>query len=68
MKEKNSTIVSRYAPRRKGETEFARLDAMTDKEIEQSVRNDPDAVPLDLDWSKGALIPGRKSPKPKKRA
>jgi uncharacterized protein (DUF4415 family) len=29
---------------------------MTDEEIEQAVRNDPDAVPLDIDWSKAVLV------------
>ncbi|HTC05408.1 MAG TPA: BrnA antitoxin family protein [Xanthobacteraceae bacterium] len=29
---------------------------MTDKEIEQAVRNDPDAVPLDVDWSEAVLV------------
>jgi uncharacterized protein (DUF4415 family) len=34
---------------------------MTDEEIEQAVRNDPDAVPLDVDWSKAVLvIPAKK--------
>ena len=29
---------------------------MTDEEIERAVRNDPDAVPLDVDWSKAVLV------------
>jgi uncharacterized protein (DUF4415 family) len=29
---------------------------MTDEEIERAVHNDPDAVPLDIDWSKAVLI------------
>ena len=29
---------------------------MTDKEIEEAVRNDPDAVPLDVDWSDAVLV------------
>lgn len=29
---------------------------MTDKEIEEAVRNDPDAVPLDVDWSQAVLV------------
>jgi uncharacterized protein (DUF4415 family) len=56
MKEKNITIVSRDAPRRKGKTDWARVDALTDKEIEEAVRNDPDAVPLDVDWSEAVLV------------
>ncbi len=56
MKGKNITIVSRDAPRRKGKTDWARLDAMTDEEIEAAVANDPDAAPLDIDWSKAVLV------------
>jgi len=55
MKEKNITIVSRD-DRRKGETNWARVRSLTDKEIEAAVRNDPDAVPLDFDWSKAVLV------------
>jgi uncharacterized protein (DUF4415 family) len=29
---------------------------LTDKEIEEAVRNDPDAVPLDVDWSEAVLV------------
>jgi uncharacterized protein (DUF4415 family) len=29
---------------------------LTDKEIEEAVRNDPDAVPLDVDWSQAVLV------------
>ncbi|MGA8497676.1 MAG: BrnA antitoxin family protein [Xanthobacteraceae bacterium] len=29
---------------------------MTDKDIEEAVRNDPDAVPLDVDWSEAVLV------------
>lgn len=29
---------------------------MTDKEIAEAVRNDPDAVPLDVDWSDAVLV------------
>jgi uncharacterized protein (DUF4415 family) len=29
---------------------------LTDEEIEEAVRNDPDAVPLDFDWSKAVLV------------
>jgi len=34
---------------------------LTDEDIAQAVRHDPDAVPLDLDWSDGVVImPARK--------
>ena len=29
---------------------------LTDEEIEEAVRNDPDAVPIDLDWSEAVLV------------
>ena len=57
MKEKGITIVSRDAPRRKGKTDWARLDALTDDEIEASIANDPDWQEFkDLDWSKAVLV------------
>ncbi|WP_410001909.1 BrnA antitoxin family protein [Tardiphaga sp. 709] len=58
--EENNTIVSRYEPIR-GRTDWAALDALTDEQIEEAVRNDPDAVPLDIDWSDGVVVmPARK--------
>jgi uncharacterized protein (DUF4415 family) len=43
--------------RRKSETDWARLEAMTDKEIEASIANDPDWEEFkDLDWSKAVLV------------
>ena len=47
--------VSRNDPRR-GKTDWAAVDALTDEEIEAAVRNDPDAVPLDFDWSEAILV------------
>ena len=55
MKDKNITVVSRDNPRR-GKTDWAAVDALTDEEIEAAVRNDPDAVPLDFDWSEAVLV------------
>jgi uncharacterized protein (DUF4415 family) len=55
-KDENFIIVSRDAPRRKGKTDWAAVDALTDEEIEEAVRNDPDAVPLDVDWSDAVLV------------
>ena len=50
--------VSSDSPRRrKDETDDARLDAMTDADIAQAVATDPDAAPIDLDWSKARLVP-----------
>jgi uncharacterized protein (DUF4415 family) len=49
-------IRRKWGERRKGKTDWAAVDALTDKEIEQAVRNDPDAVPLDVDWSEAVLV------------
>ena len=49
--------------RRKSETEWAAVDALTDEQIEEAVRNDPDAVPFDFDWDNAVLVVP-----PKKRA
>jgi uncharacterized protein (DUF4415 family) len=57
MKEKNITIVSRDAPRRKGKTDWKRLDALTDEEIEASIANDPDWQEFkDVNWSDAVLV------------
>jgi uncharacterized protein (DUF4415 family) len=57
MKEKNITIVSRDAPRRKGKTDWAAVDTLTDKEIEASIANDPDWQEFaDIDWSQAVLV------------
>lgn len=37
------------------ETDYARLDAMTDADIAQAVAEDPDAPPLDIDWTQARL-------------
>lgn len=55
MKDRGITVVSRDDPRR-GKTDWAAVDALTDEEIEAAVRNDPDAVPLDFDWSEAVLV------------
>jgi|HubBroStandDraft_6_1064221.scaffolds.fasta_scaffold215200_2 uncharacterized protein (DUF4415 family) len=41
--------------RRKSETDWARLDALTDEEIEASIANDPDWSD-DWNWSKAVLV------------
>lgn len=48
-----------------GKTDWARLEAMTDEEIEHSAASDPDAAPiLDEEWLEGAqvVMPQPKSP------
>jgi uncharacterized protein (DUF4415 family) len=44
-------------------TDFAALDAMTDEDIAKAVAEDPDAAPLDIEWTKARLVlpPGKES-------
>lgn len=43
--------------RRKGETDWKRLDALTDEEIDAAIANDPDWAEFkDLDWSDAVLV------------
>jgi uncharacterized protein (DUF4415 family) len=47
----------RRLERRKSETDWARLDAMTDEEIEASIAKDPDWQEFkDIDWSEAVLV------------
>ena len=59
---KKAHIVTRkWGDRRKGKTDWARVDALTDEDIARAVANDPDAAPIDIDWSDAVLvIPARK--------
>jgi hypothetical protein len=44
-------------PRReKTDAEWAAFDALTDAEIAAAVADDPDAAPLDLDWTKDIRV------------
>ena len=59
---KDITCVSSDEARRlRDETDDVRLDAMTDDGIARAVADDPDTVPLDLDWTKARLVipPGK---------
>ncbi|HLL82597.1 MAG TPA: hypothetical protein VK420_08085 [Longimicrobium sp.] len=50
MEHDESTLVRRrLADRRRGATDWARVEALTDTDIEAAVADDPDAAPL-LDW------------------
>jgi len=53
--DENITIVSRDSPSR-GKTDWAAFDALTDEQIEEAIRKDPDAVPLDFNWSEAVLV------------
>jgi uncharacterized protein (DUF4415 family) len=62
MNEKNITRVTAEEARRlKGETDYARLDAMTDDDIARAVAADPNLPPLDVDWDKASIVipPGK---------
>jgi uncharacterized protein (DUF4415 family) len=42
---------------RKGKTDWARVDAMTEEEIDAAARSDPDAQPIDDDmWEDAVLV------------
>jgi uncharacterized protein (DUF4415 family) len=60
---KKETIVTRkWGDRWKGRTDWARVDALTDADIAKAVASDPDAAPIDIDWSDAVLmIPARKT-------
>src|SRR5208282_3722769 len=60
-KENITRVSSDEARRLKGETDYARLDAMTDDDIAKAVADDPDAAPIDIDWTKARLTlpPGK---------
>jgi uncharacterized protein (DUF4415 family) len=45
-----------HLERKESQTDWAAVDALTDEEITQAVANDPDAVPLDVDWSDAVLV------------
>ncbi len=38
-----------------GDTDWEAVNRLTDKDIARAVADDPDAAPLDLDWSKAKL-------------
>jgi uncharacterized protein (DUF4415 family) len=59
MAEKRERVVrvtAEEARKMRGRTDFARLDAMTDEDIAKAVAEDPDAAPLDIDWTKARLV------------
>jgi uncharacterized protein (DUF4415 family) len=53
---KENIVTRKWGDRRKGKTDWARVDALTDDDIAKAVANDPDAVPIDIDWSDAVLI------------
>jgi len=61
--ERITHVTLEEARRMKGETDYARLDAMTDEDIARAVADDPDVAPLDLDWSQARVVmpPGKEN-------
>ena len=59
---KKANIVTRkWGDRRRGKTDWARVDTLTEEDIAKAVASDPDAAPIDIDWSDAVLvIPARK--------
>lgn len=56
---------TRSLARHHGKTDWARVDALTDREIEEAIASDPDAAPiLDAEWFRNAtlVMPQRKVP------
>jgi uncharacterized protein (DUF4415 family) len=60
-RERITRVTLEEAKRLKDETDYPRLDAMTDEDIARAVAEDPDAGPLDIDWSTARLVlpPGK---------
>lgn len=59
---KERIVTRRWGDRRKGKTDWARFDAMTDAEIDAAIASDPDWNEFkDIDWSDAVLVmPSRK--------
>ena len=53
---KENIVVRKWSARRKGKTDWAAVDALTDEDIARAVANDPDAAPIDIDWSDAVLV------------
>ncbi len=66
MSEENITRVSRkQLAKMKDLTDWARVDALTDEDIERAVAEDPDAAPFwtDEDWANARIVwPEGKAP------
>jgi uncharacterized protein (DUF4415 family) len=41
---------------KRGKTDWDRIDALTDEDIDRAIAEDPDAAPLDIDWSKAEIV------------
>jgi uncharacterized protein (DUF4415 family) len=56
--ERITRVTLEEARKMKGQTDWARLDAMTDEDIERAVAEDPDAPPFwtDEDWANAQRV------------
>jgi uncharacterized protein (DUF4415 family) len=64
MKNEKNIVTVSEGERRRGRTNWKRLEALTDEDIERAIAEDPDsAPPLDADWFRKAelVIPGAKT-------
>ena len=59
---KERIVTRKWGDRRKGKTDWARVDALTDDDIDKAIANDPDWAEFkDIDWSDAVLvIPAKK--------
>ena len=53
---RNNIVTRKWGDRRKGKTDWVRVDKLTDENIAEAISNDPDAVPIDIDWSDAVLV------------
>src|SRR5881394_214919 len=53
---KENIVTRKWGDRRKGKTDWARVDKLTDEDIARADANDPDAAPIDIDWSDAVLV------------
>jgi uncharacterized protein (DUF4415 family) len=63
MKSEKNIVTVSEGERRRGRTNWERLEALTDEDIERAIAEDPDsAPPLDADWFRNAelVIPAAK--------
>jgi uncharacterized protein (DUF4415 family) len=54
---KENIVTRKWGDRRKGKTDWARVDALTDEDITKAIANDPDWAEFkDIDWSDAVLV------------
>ena len=61
---KERIVTRKWGDRRKGKTDWARVDALTDDDITKAIANDPDWAEFEgIDWSDAVLVipPGKKA-------